>query len=61
MIELQDISNEPTSLRDVNDKAPILLTPAHNIRWKLKLHPGEKMDVRFEYVIECPHNRHYHF
>jgi len=49
--------SEPVIPEDVNNEdveAPLMLTPANNVRWKLTLKGGERMEIPFAYTVEYP-------
>jgi len=47
----------PEDVTDEDLEAPLMLTPANNVRWKLVVKKGERLEVPFSYSIEHPADR----
>jgi len=48
-----DVSNLP-AIEDIDSDAPLLVTPANNIRWKYTIEPDKSVTTNFQYTVEYP-------
>jgi len=47
----------PDGVNPEDVDAPLILTPANNIRWKITIKAGEKVEIPFSYSMEFPADR----
>jgi len=54
-----DVSNLPT-VEDIDSEAPLLVTPANNIRWKYTIEPDKSVTTNFQYTVEYPIDKEFY-